>query len=325
MDHRKWTGIAIAVAVVGAIAGCGGGGGDAGVRSDTYSIPLVGTGVGIEQRNARAHDLGEHWGDPVMMARLLGASGPGGDTAGLATALEAAGERTPRASSMRSITAQAMTPIGARGAIGVGHWTAGPADTLDIDFDFDAAPGLTQADRARIERAGKMWSYHLVDDFEVRTTAPNTVVDFRDDGLPSVTLEAPRIVDDVLVVVTTGTVGQRSYAGSERSLRTEDDYEPWLGKIFVNTGRGHQRDGGILVHEVGHVLGFVESTPGGRDVPTIERYMSADRLSFEGPASMRANGGSRYRSSGVTRTLGAWRQARLARRSTTTTSTCAHR
>ena len=287
MHSRKWTVSAIA-AIVGVMTGCGGG--DAGVRPETYPTPLVGAGAGVERANPHAHDLGEHWRAPQTLTRSLGASDPAGGTAGLATALDAAGERISRASSMRSIGASAMTPIGARGAIGVGRWTAGPADTLDIDFHFDAAPALTPADRARMERAGKMWSYHLLDDFEVHTTAPNTVV-IGSEQIPATTIEAPTVVDDVLVVVTTTSEGRLSHGGVQNPQLTDADYEPRLGLIHINTGQGHQRQSGVLVHEIGHVLGFIESVPGGFEIPTIERYLSEDRQRFEGPASMRANGG----------------------------------
>ena len=287
MHSTKWTVSAIA-AIVAVITGCGGG--SSGVRPESYPTPVVGAGAGVERANPYAHDLGEHWRAPQTLTRSLGATDPAGGTVGLSTALDAAGERTSRASSMRSINASDMTPIGSRDGITVGRWTSGPADTLDIDFYYNPNASLSAADRARIERAGKAWSRHIRTDFEAHTVTAGT-----ETGWPGLiqytTIETDTAVDDMLITVTTTSQGEFSRGGATGSTVTNGVVRPGVSFIQINTGDGHHRDNSVIAHEIGHAIFSTEPTLEGVQLSTTDRYLSEDGYHFEGPATMRANQG----------------------------------
>ena len=298
MIARNTTLTLIATAAVITMTGCGGG--EDNVRPDNITstgmeivtpppTPVNGTGAQLQRTNPNAVDIGDDWQAPEALLGALGATDTAAGTSRLSTALAAADDPSPSASSIRSIDAADMTPIGARGDITVGRWTSGPADTFDIDFYFHPDADLTAADRARIERAGKAWSRYIGTDLDAQTIAAGTTINRGSPSTPT-SIEETVNVDDMLIVVTTRTQGRSSLGGSSFSL-VGDTFIRRIGYLDINTAHGHQRKSDTIVHEVGHALYHTPVTIEGAITSTVERYLSADMHHFEGPAAMQANGG----------------------------------
>ena len=288
----------IAMAAVITMTGCGGGGGNVRPGNTTSTgmeivtpppTPVNGTRAQLRRTNHNAVDIGDNWQAPEALLVVLGATDTAAGTSGLSTALAAADDPSPSASSIRSIDATDMTPIGARGDITVGRWTSGPADTFEIDFYFHPDADLTAADRARIERAGKAWSRYIETDFDAQSIAAGTTINSGSHITPA-SIEETVNVDDMLIVVTTRTQGRLSYGGSLYTY-AGDTFIRRVGYIDINTARGHQRRSDTIVHEVGHALNSTPVTIEGAITSTVERYLSADMHHFEGPAAMQANDG----------------------------------
>ena len=281
----------IATAASIMIAGCGGGGGgDANVRPDAPELPpRHGDNAQLQRTNPNAIDLGEHWRAPEALLNALNAGDAGGNTIGLSRALAVIDDLKSDTSSMRSITAGDMTPIGTRGDITIGRWTAGPADTFDIDFHYEPGAALSNEDKARIERGGRAWSRYIRTDHDQHTVSAGTEINRLFLGSSTIGMDIE--VDDMLIVIRTRTEGVSSYGGSTGSSFTGDTLTPGIGFIDINTGNGDQRNNSVITHEIGHAVIHTEATTEGVITPTLDRYLSADGHFFEGPNAMRANGG----------------------------------
>ena len=186
---------------------------------------------------------------------------------------------------LRNVDAGAMTVIGERDGITYGQWKSGPAGTLDIDFDFRFAPELDQSTRARMERAGKMWSWRLQDDFD------NGVIlrkgrEIRFHGVLWHVLDEDVPTDDMLILVVDKHAEGTSTGGATGPRkRTADDYEPSFGRILLSSSARESTD--VMAHEIGHVLGISTGV-----FPSKTRYTNMMDFTFEGPEAMRANGGA---------------------------------
>ena len=289
----------IAGILAGMLAGCGGGGGNSdnemvrggNLRPDPMPTPSNDVMPDIEQANPNANDISEHWRNNDSIVHALGANDSTNTMMGLERALGERDEENYPASSLGNIAANNMRTIGARGNIQIGRWTNGPANRFDIDFYFDGDANLSAADRARVERAGKLWSKRITSDFVERSVGAGTDIGGR-DGTESGRVDTHQTVDDMLIVVNTTTQGIYSYGGPELAERGKERYEPWFGQIVINTANGHESNTGVIAHEIGHVVAFTDSTLGGWEIPTVERYLSTGRDSFEGPRVMRENDGN---------------------------------
>ena len=198
------------------LAACGGGGGpgDTGIPGATPRPGIPGTTPW--RGNTAAQDLLDHWNEPGPLRQRMGLSDvPDAELASHRSALAtllAAARRDPDASGtqLRNVRPEDVEIIGERDGITYGQWTGGPAGTLNIEFDFRFAEGLGTEARARMERAGKAWSYRLLDDFHANTVESGTEIvhDVNLDGAESRTVifEEDVPVDDVLIAVLyTGT------------------------------------------------------------------------------------------------------------------------
>ena len=134
-----------------------------------------------------------------------------------------------------------------------------------------------------MERAGKAWSYRLLDDFHANTVESGTEIvhDVNLDGAESRTVifEEDVPVDDVLIAVLyTGTSSRFSSAGAKRRNATADDYEPWFGTLVLS--RRHVDGTGVMVHEIGHAIGLGNYSEDW--IPSAHRYIDDGTYNLRG-------------------------------------------
>ena len=276
-----------------ALAACGGGGDSGGSGS---GIPGVTPWYG----NRTAEDLHDHWDQPEALARGMGLTDVAGEDlaarrsalAGLLRAA-AAGSTGTTGTKLRNVRPEDVEILGERDGLTYGRWTGGPAGTLDIEFDYRFATGLGGEARARMERAGKAWSYRLLDDFPAAVVESGTTIDHHPTvaGAESltVTFDEDVPVDDILIAVLyTGTSSEYSSGGPKARNATGDDYEPWLGSIVLSSR--HVGDTSVIAHEIGHAIGL-SGFDNAYWVPSGYRYVDFENHAFTGPEAMRANGG----------------------------------
>ena len=229
------------------------------------------------RNNPVAADLLDHWGHRRSQAITEGLSLTpplsGSDTFDLQTPRAAAEKRdkTPIAPNLQ--VGDEVRILGTRRGVTYGRWAGGPADTLSIDFDLSGASPLITDDpayRALLERAGKAWSHRIVDTWtpwerspgdlkgwltriDSSDTAPRTRVRVGPKGEISTGLEIN--VRDVGVFLPEGRVGRGNQGVQPRG----DSWEPHFGSISLKREFLEEASGarllGLIVHEIGHVLG----------------------------------------------------------------------
>ena len=314
--RRWWSGpdfrwVAFAVALIAAfmtvvLPGCGGGG--TGGRGDMAGSGGMSSHGTYTRDNPSAEDLLDHWNEPDPLREAMGLSAVDNEDAAnrrllsFRVLLDAAeGDPTATGTRLRNVQPEELEVIGQREGLTYGRWKRGPAGTLNIEFDWRFAPDTSAATRATMERAGKSWSWRILDDFGTHVFERFEVFHHGDH---SVIFDEDVATDGVLIVVLVNTNGGKSTGGPEQysvfdqePLSPEeyskwDDYEAWLGSIALNPGVLNATVGAfsatyVMAHEIGHVLGI-----GIADVPPVERHINTVDHTFEGPQSMRANGGT---------------------------------
>ena len=204
----------------------------------------------------------------------------------------------------RNISSEDAEIVDYRNEIAYGQWKRGPAGMLNIEFDFSFAPDLSRETYAWVERAGKLWSWQLMDDFVARVARRGTRI-FYDpyDGGPPIekTLNEDAPVDDIRVIMLQRSGLDGGGANPQEFQATTDDYEPWLGAIVLgieqsfhlSAHRAWANYTRMLAHEVGHILGYsgVSTDPSGA-VPSFDRHIDRQNHTFEGPEAIKANGGT---------------------------------
>ena len=192
---------------------------------------------------------------------------------------------------MRNIAPGRITPIGTTGGITIGHWSDGPAHTLEIDFDWTAFPDATPAERARIERAAREWSRRIATEVvSPPIDAGTRIVPILGDGDPESQHEVvvPHDIepDGFLVFMFDGGDDSRSFGGTRRGTEsgvlTEHN-----GRIIL--ARAHIANQRVISHEIGHVIGVGGFDSEYRNIP--DGYVDRENHTFNGPAAMAENGG----------------------------------
>ena len=280
--------ILAATAAVSILAACGGGSGGGGGAGEERG-PIVPSVAAYEHDNPTAQDLLDHWNDPQRLSTALSlspVSNPGESRAAIASLLNI-NQRDPSGTGthLRNVRAEDVTIIGEREGITYGQWKGGPAGTLNIEFDWRFAQNVNAEARARMERAGKLWSYRITDDFGTHTAPGGTSIvhgDVRE------TIAVETTTNGVIIfVLDKGRVADNSSSATFHEAHIEpDDVEPWLGTILLNPK--HHDYTSVMAHEIGHVLGIGTTT----NFPSGARYVNRQDHTFEGPNAMRANGGN---------------------------------
>ena len=258
--------------------------------------PMLNTGLGQItewQNNPTAQDLLDHWNEPDVLRHGIGAGFVELNSRDVSTRLNTLSSilQTPTdqldesKSLLRNVEAGTMTVIGERDGITYGQWKSGPAGTLDIDFDYRFAQELSQSTRARMERAGKMWSWRLQDDFDDGVILRKGREIRFHDVLWHVLDEDVSTDDMLILVVDKRAEGTSTGGATGPRKRTADDYEPSFGRILLSSSARESID--VMAHEIGHVLGISSGV-----FPSKTRYTNMNDFTFEGPEAMRANGGA---------------------------------
>ena len=142
---------------------------------------------------------------------------------------------------LRNVQPEDIVIVGERDGISYGQWKGGPAGTLNMEFDWRFAENVDAESRVRMERAGKLWSRRIMDEFGTHVAASGTQVvhgDIRE------TLDEEITTNGLVVfVLDKGPSSDRiSSGGPGYFFVTADDLEPWLGSILLN--RRHHDDSG---------------------------------------------------------------------------------
>ena len=244
--------------------------------------------------NPTAEDLLDHWNDPAVLQGALGTTALNHtDTSARISTLESIfqvskDQSDPSLALLRNVDPDDISVIGERDGITYGQWTGGPAGGLNIEFDWRFAEAFDADARARMERAGKSWSWRILDDFGTHTLAKGFEHHYRNEDTgqhETVVTDEDLLAGDLLIlVVKNGEAGNASATryGFGRET-TETDYEPWFGVIELPQDRHNQTS--TMAHEIAHILGM-----GNRSQPSVARYNDIQLNAFVGPEAMKANG-----------------------------------
>lgn len=285
--------IAGTISLVLLLTACGGGGTTGSGRPET--TPEASGAFTSYRHNAAAEDLRDHWAGPSAVhaneLRLAAIAGAAAATRKSDLArLQARARHGSDAGRtvLRNIAASDVTLVGERSGVAVGRWQGRSAHAFDIEFDFRLAPEISAEQRAIIERAGKLWSNRITDEFAHKHGRYD---DLRDVRVPF------DIDTNGLVIAVEIVDGPVSY-GSARLVNLDrlPDYEPYFGKISL--GRQILEDENpwvvpsFAVHEIGHVLGFVDWPPTDPKGAAWARYFDPQQNTWHGPNAVAANGGN---------------------------------
>ena len=298
------------------LTGCGGGSaGPMGMGGDGSGStgPVTGDSAMPQphitqwRSNPTAEDLLDHWNDPEALRSALDLSAVSqADIAdrrrSLGNLVEMAeADPTNAGTILRNVSPEEVEIIGERDGITYGQWKGGPAGTLNIEFDWRFAQNVDPMVRAQLERAGKSWSYRLLDDFGTHVVPAGTTIERRTDRADgqviTETFTEEVTTDGMLVAVLHATMDPLSSGGPTQADITQDDYEPWFTQVTLSQNNIDERQSignywfiHVLAHELGHAIG-ITSHEGGWNVPSLERYINRQDHTFEGPQSKMANGG----------------------------------
>lgn len=320
MNVTKYALAGIAIATMTACGG-GGSGGSANIRPDETAMTGDPTEMGAPpqtcppgqsgtppncvtpqtqaltewMRNPTAADLMDHWGRGENLAERLELDPMDADASGrrravIRTLIERAQDEESGAGTLlRNVEDEHIHVLGQRDGITYARWTAGPADTLNIEFDWRFAEAADDRTRAMMERAGKAWSHRIRDDFPARTLEVGTHGSAQVGRPETFVIDEAVIVDDILIMVMHAGPSQTGASSADTTKRvTEDDnYEPWVGRI--NLSYNQRYNSYVMMHEVGHIV----MLPGffGGYIPSAARYVNTTDATFEGPEATKANAG----------------------------------
>ena len=298
MTSRSFIMAAIAALLLPGLISCGGGGsGDGPVttRLGDDDGSITPQSRAYERGNPGAEDLLDHWNDPERLRNALDLGRVTNEAARRAeiSSLMADVGGNAAGTRLRSIRAQDIEIIGEKDGITYGQWKGGPAGTLNIEFDWRFAEDVDAATRARMERAGKSWSYRLLDKNRVHEVpSGEMLVHQGDDGFGivdvGVTLDENVSTNGVLIFVLDQGANSVDWSSAiwYDINYNPDVLDPWLASILLS--RRHHQNTDTLAHEIGHTLGIF---PNLGSYPAYDSLVNRADQTFEGLQAMQANGG----------------------------------
>ena len=245
----------------------------------------------FERDNPTAEDLLDHWNQAEPLRTALGLSPVNAAdmsirrNALVALINGAGGDPAETATRLRNVRPEDIEIIGERNGITYGRWKGGPAGTLNIELDWRLAQDFDAEARARMERAGKSWSWRILDDFGTHVLNQPYEYNYESNEtgqIETIVIDRGVTANGLVIIVVKN--GERGTASAQRVHveRTEDDYEPWFAFIALPQDRSNQTS--TMAHEIGHTLGI-----GARVSPSVRRYINTQDHTFEGPKAMEAN------------------------------------
>ena len=257
------------------------------------------------KNNVDADDLLDHWGqrhNGLVSARLSDASEPDDDAADFEDLLEAARSVGTESAVPDLQDDDTITVLGHRYGVTYGRWSGGPADTLSIEFDLqDGTNEITnyRSFKAALERAGKAWSVRIDDTWQAwerrwNESKGRLIGNYGTNGREIRVGPGGETSTGLVIYVTEVDLAANLAGwGGPRSLRPGDDWEPHTGAIAFDSERveelGDARLFGLMVHEIGHVLGAWL----GRDtLGSYASFIDSDSGTWTGPHVVAIHGGS---------------------------------
>ena len=258
--------------------------------------------------NHSAEDLHDHWNDSSVLQQAVGTTRFGDQRAAarietLDAILNASTDPPlPSPTLLQNVPGRTIAVIGEHRGFTYGQWKQGSAGTLNIEFDWSFAPELGAGTRAQMERAGKLWSRRLGDDFGTHRIAAGRRISRSQTIDTGIELDELRLSEavtasDLVIFVdrhdgTRRSSGNWSVSGPDAFRR--NDFEPVLGAVRLGQHRFDEADVrgnlglfGVMVHEIGHVLGI--ATLQGR--PFYDVLVDEQAGTFNGRAALEANNG----------------------------------
>ena len=177
--------------------------------------------------------------------------------------------------------------LGSRDGIYYTQQMSGPTDTIDIDFigDFSSLPDVAQG---ILERAGKSWSYRLMDVFGPHELTDEVVTKLGRDEYGRI---IPYYNDGILVDVESTSYYSAQFRDHQAD---DDDFMARSSQIRLPSNDiaccGDVQAGYRLAQQIGHAIGHQASEPRLRP-ENILRYVDYERGVWTGPAVTEANGG----------------------------------
>ena len=251
------------------------------------------------RQNPHAEDLLDHWGHRSVetVPESLGLASSEGDGTSLQTLRSAAASAWSETVAPHLAEGDTVEVLGERLGVRYGRWTGGPADTLSIEFNFDHASGAIREDRAfqaLVDRAGKVWSHRIADDWSTW---------HRPEGDTKVSLIENRTFRKEIPIALGGETstgleifvtehdeiagsGTAPSSGGAWASRNTTRREPHTGAVEFSPGVTSFTEWSILflgIHEIGHVLG----SWGGRG----GAYTDQESGTWHGPNVVAIHGG----------------------------------
>ena len=281
------------------LAACGGGGSGGG--SPTAQPMEPDTGVSFSRANPTGEDLLDHWNQADAAQAALGLTTANVSRGAIGSLLNRADSaREDSRALMRNADPARLETIGEANGITYGTWQDGPAGTLNMQLDWSQAASLSAERRGDFERATKVWTYRLNEDFPARQVPAH-----EDYTYMLFEYDEPQTADDMLIAVELATwnnshdvAGGNYFEWSERN----GDLETWFGHIQIPPGimQEYQSDFHWYMHVITHELGHTLPTNPAYDEQyglrpnqgRYEAYLDIENGTFNGPNAMAANGGN---------------------------------